>query len=109
LELAKEYFQLTGEVISVSTADDLKEQLVLNRPIVVPTAGRKLGNPNFRGAGPEYHMLVVKGYDNELGVFITNDVGTRKGDSYIYKFDVLMNAISGPHEDMEKRVLILNK
>jgi hypothetical protein len=107
LELAEGNFKLSGEVITVSSANDLKKQLAQNHPIIVPTAGRKLGNPNFRGAGPEYHMLVVKGYDDEQGVFITNDVGTRKGESYIYKFDVLMNAISGPHEDMVKKVLIL--
>ena len=44
--------------------------------------------PNFTPPGPVYHMLVVKGYDAQN--FITNDVGTRKGESYTYTKDVIM-------------------
>lgn len=109
LKLATDYFKLRGKLIESVTAQAIKQEIVAGYPVIVPTAGRKLGNPNFRGAGPEYHMLVIKGYDDNQGVFITNDVGTRKGESYIYKYDVLMNAISGPREDMEKTVLVLGE
>lgn len=107
LQLARENFKLNGQTFLVASTDDLKKQLASGHPVIIPTAGRKLGNPNFRGAGPEYHMLVLKGYDDMQGVFITNDPGTRKGENYIYKYDVIMNAISGPNEDMSKVVLTL--
>jgi len=57
----------------------------------VPLAGRELNNPYFRAPGPIYHMLVIKGYDSDE--FIVNEVGTKRGDSFKYKYDVLINAI----------------
>jgi len=36
-------------------------------------------------------MLVIKGYDQNY--FITNDVGTKRGENYKYKTDILFNAI----------------
>ena len=79
--------------------------------MVVPLAGRDIGNPNFTPPGPVYHMLVVKGYDAQN--FITNDVGTRKGDSYVYKKNVIMkNMHDWNAKDIHlgaKRVLVLYK
>jgi hypothetical protein len=67
--------------------------LVSGKLVIIPAAGRLLGNPNFSGQGPIYHMLVVRGFDNKTGEFITNDPGTRKGEGYRYKYSVLINAI----------------
>lgn len=70
---------------------DLKNYLAKGNPIIVPAAGRLLGNPNFTPPGPLYHALVLTGYDgNEI---ITNDPGTRKGKNYRYNIDILYNAI----------------
>lgn len=109
LKLAEEYFSPKGELIKNIQVDQIRSQIAAGNPLIIPTAGRKLGNPNFRGAGPEYHMLVAKGYNDDQGIFITNDPGTRLGESYTYKYNVLMNAISGPNENMEKTVLVLSK
>ena len=57
----------------------------------MPAAGRELGNPNFTGEGPLYHMYVIRGYTADT--FITNDPGTRNGENYIYAIDVVMNSI----------------
>jgi len=80
-------------------------------PVVAPLAGRDIGNPNFTPPGPVYHMLVIKGYDAQN--FITNDVGTRKGESYIYKKEVIMkNLHDWNPQDIHlgaKRVLVLYK
>lgn len=108
LLLAKQYFGLGGKVISGLQIDNIKKYIASGLPVIAPTAGRKLGNPNFRGAGPEYHMLVIIGYDDSQGVFITNDPGTRKGESYIYKYQTLVDAISGPGEDMAKELIVLS-
>ena len=71
--------------------DDIKEEVAQGRPVIIPTAGRELGNPNFRSPGPLYHMLVVRGWTTDM--IITNDPGTRKGENYMYAPDVLYNAI----------------
>jgi hypothetical protein len=73
------------------TVEDIKREVAQGRPVIVPTAGRMLGNPNFKNPGPPYHMLVVRGWTKNM--IITNDPGTRKGEGYQYKPEVLFNAI----------------
>ncbi len=109
LKLAKDYFNLDGKVVRDYSLEDLKKIIHSGKPILAPTAGRRLGNPNFTGAGPEYHNIVVIGYDDSRGIFITNDPGTRKGKSYIYKYETVLSAISGPSENMEKTIVVLTK
>ncbi|XOU94561.1 MAG: C39 family peptidase [Candidatus Kerfeldbacteria bacterium] len=79
------------ELIYDPTIKDIKTQIASGRPVIIPSAGRELGNPNFTSPGPIYHMLVVRGYTDSK--FITNDVGTRNGENYQYDYDVLMNSI----------------
>ena len=70
--------------------DNIKRELSAGKPVVIPMAGMLLGNPNFRQPGPVYHMLVIKGYNSKY--FITNDPGTRKGESYKYLFSTIEKA-----------------
>jgi hypothetical protein len=49
-------------------------------------------------------MLTIKGYDSQN--FITNDVGTRKGNSYVYKKEVIMKNI---HDWNEKDIYLGGK
>ena len=87
--ILKEYFNLPNTTVKPITSwDDVKREIAAGRPVIVPTAGRDLHNPNFTGAGPAYHNIVIKGYLKD-GRFITNDPGTRKGADYIYSADVL--------------------
>jgi hypothetical protein len=79
------------DVISDPTVEDIKTHVAAGRPVIIPAAGRELGNPFFTSPGPLYHMLVVKGYTETQ--FITNDPGTRRGASYVYDFDTIMNAM----------------
>lgn len=74
------------------TITQIKETVAQGKAVVVPAAGRELGNPYFTPPGPLYHMLVVKGYTND-GRFITNEPGTRRGANYLYDPAVLFNAI----------------
>jgi len=112
-ELLEQFYGFTNwEIIENPTVDDLKSELSAGNPIVAPFAGRLLGNPNFTGEGPYYHMLVIRGFDENY--FITNDVGTRLGENYQYAYDVLMNALHDWHEtDIatfgEKKVLVLTE
>ncbi|KKT72779.1 MAG: hypothetical protein UW70_C0100G0009, partial [Candidatus Peregrinibacteria bacterium GW2011_GWA2_44_7] len=115
-QIAKDYLHHdTVEILDNPTVEQLKAILAEGYPIVAPFAGRYLGNPYFTGEGPVYHMLVIRGYDETH--FITNDVGTRHGENFIYSYDVLMNALhdwddtaaTDPEGILEgdKRVLIL--
>ncbi len=78
-------------IIDNPTSDDIKALIAAGKPVIVPAAGRELGNPNFTGEGPLYHMLVIRGYTETT--FITNDPGTRLGQNYIYDIDVIMEAM----------------
>jgi len=80
-----------NDVVENPTVEQIKRFIADGHPVVVPSAGRQLGNPYFRQPGPLYHMLVIKGYTKDG--FITNDPGTKHGADYVYYFDVLMGAI----------------
>jgi hypothetical protein len=82
---------------------DIQEILNRGNLIVAPFAGKLLGNPNFRNGGPNYHMLVIKGYntdDQESGTqqIVTHDVGTRNGENYVYDWSVIQNALHNWHD-----------
>ena len=108
--LIENYYHLTTELVMNPTADQLKEQIAAGYPIIMPAAGRELGNPYFTAPGPRYHMLVIKGYTEEG--FITNDPGTRHGEDYFYSTDVLLNAIhdwNGGEVELGEKVVIVVK
>ncbi len=91
------------DVVYDITIEDIKEEVAQGRPVIVPSAGRLLHNPNFKQPGPPYHMLVVRGWTEDM--IITNDPGTRKGENYQYTPDVLYNAIhdwNGSYDSIEQ-------
>ena len=90
-DVASSYFSMKTGRIGVATIDNIKKEIAAGRPVIIPAAGRILPNPNFTAPGPIYHMLVIKGYDNDE--FITNDPGTRQGEGFKYTYDSLINAI----------------
>ncbi len=89
--LRERYGLPRAQAVTVSSVDEIKASLAAGHPVIVPAYGRALGNPNFRGEGPLYHMLVVKGYTDTK--FITNDPGTKRGADFTYDLDTLWNAI----------------
>lgn len=90
-KIIEKYFGLQVEIIEEVTVESIKKELAKGNLIIAPFAGRMLGNPNFTEPGPLFHMLVIRGYDRNE--FITNDVGTRKGEGYKYDYNVLLEAI----------------
>lgn len=85
------HFGLKSRLSFEITADRIKYELSQGNLVIVPVAGREVGNPNFKQPGPIYHVLVIKGYNSTD--FITNDPGTRKGNSFTYKYSQLINAV----------------
>jgi len=112
LQMAKKIYKLDGKVKKNGSIELLKKEIASGNPVIVPTAGRLLGNPNFRSPGPVYHMVVAIGYySNEI---IVQDVGTRNGNQYKYNSQIFLNAWhdwTGNSEDIlsgEKNYLVLN-
>jgi uncharacterized protein YvpB len=111
--IVEDYYGYKTAISTEVTAENIRRELAAGHPVIVPAAGRLLGNPYFSGEGPWYHMLVIIGYDQRR--FITNDPGTRRGENYTYDFDVLINAVhdwTGVKEDIQqgrKVMLILSK
>lgn len=119
-EILREYYAL-GEHVKTEVVEDISlEELKLalrdDAVILAPMNGQLLHNPNFTGAGPLHHMLLIIGYDADKREFITNDPGTRKGASYRYTEDILYQAIrdykTGNHNldtVVHKNVIIVYK
>lgn len=113
----KAYFNYDKvSVIENISVDDIIHELKKNNLILAPMDGQKLNNPYFTAPGPERHMLVIRGYDPNTKEFITNDPGTKRGEAYRYKQDVLFQAIrvypTGYHEpinNLKKSVIIFTK
>jgi len=113
VELGKSYYGLNGlETKTINSVDDIKYEISQNHLVIVPAAGRLLGNPYYRSPGPIYHMLIVMGYNSNI--IITNDIGTRRGENYEYAENIFYNAIhdwNGSPENIEggQKVMIVIK
>ncbi len=110
-EIAKSNLRMSNpRIIENPSVEDIKQEIANNRPIIVPAAGKLLKNPNFKNGGPNYHMLVITGY-NETS-FITNDPGTRNGHDYEYNYSTIVESIHDwdPQNILEgsKRVLVFD-
>ncbi|MFN3301438.1 MAG: C39 family peptidase [Patescibacteria group bacterium] len=113
-KLAKEYYGWQKiRILDRITIEEIKKELSKGNPVIVPAAGRLLGNPYYRRPGPYYHMLVIRGYKKNK--IITNDPGTRRGEKFLYSSEILYQAIHdwpGEGKDIlegEKRGLIIEK
>lgn len=108
--ILKDYYTLEASVAKYNP--QVIKQAILNRKLVLlPAAGRLLGNPYFRRPGPLYHMLVVKGFEGDE--FITNDPGTKRGESFRYNESILAYAVhdwnGGQVEKGEHVMIIVDK
>ncbi len=113
----KDYFKYSNiEVKQGIKAADIIEALESGAVVLAPMNGQKLGNPNFSGAGPERHMILIRGYDPAKKQFIANDPGTRRGERYRYSESTIMSALLAyptgyhvPADENKKGILIVRK
>ncbi len=105
IQLAKDFYGINNlKAVYDFTKEDIKKYLSQGNPIIIPAAGRNLGNPYFTPPGPLYHNLVLTGFTKD-NMIIANDPGTRRGENYRYKLDVLYEAIHdfpGAKDEIEK-------
>lgn len=91
-QLTEEYFDYQTKLVPDLTANKIRDLLRQGFPVIIPANGHILNNPYYSGDGPDYHMLVIKGFVDDK--FITNDPGTKRGGDFIYTEANLMEAIA---------------
>jgi len=107
----REMLGLKAEVISNPSVEQIKGALAERKLVIVPCAGRQIGNPFYKSPGPLYHYLLIKGYTEEQ--FITNDAGTKRGADYPYKFKTVLEANhdwnGGQVDSGAKKMILVSK
>lgn len=89
--ILREYYGFPRvEVRGDVTVESVKQEISRGNVVIFPVYGIGL-NPFFTPPGPDYHMLVVKGFTSTK--FITNDPGTRRGADFTYTFEKLISAV----------------
>ena len=106
-EILTDYLHLDSIMHENPTFEDIQKILNEGHFIVMFFSGKQLDNPNFKNGGPLYHAVLIKGYKKNQRV-ITHDVGTRKGENYVYSWKTLqyaMHDFATPIESGAKRML----
>ena len=82
-------------IITNPTITQIETSLANNQPILVTANGKQLyqENRHFSHGGPDYHALVILGFDQTKNQFIVHDVGTQHGAYFHYSYDTLLGAI----------------
>lgn len=111
-KLARDFYNYKNtKVIYNIFIEDIKREIFNGNPVILPSAGRELGNPYYRRPGPLYHMLVAIGYDEDE--IITNDPGTKRGKNFSYRYNILLNALhewnGGDIQNGKSAMIILKK
>lgn len=89
---------LKTRIVYDPTVDNLKTELTLENPIIVPVYAPALSSIYSAAEGADYHVVVLIGYDDADGVFIINDPGTSDGEGMRIPYDTFMNAIHDLNE-----------
>ncbi len=95
---AKEIVQMLHDELGLNAVihsnpsfEDVQQVLAEGHLIIMTFDGRELNNPFYTNGGPDYHAMVIKGYKEGQKV-ITEDVGTKHGENYVYDWSTLENA-----------------
>lgn len=95
-KIINDYTGYNGAVIDNPTTDDIKKELQEGRPVISFHRGFDLKNKNipFLATGSSFHVLVIVGYDDITGEFITQDNGDPvSGVHHRYEYSLFMNSI----------------
>jgi len=105
--ILNEYLGLKTLIYENPTYEDVRKIIARGHFVVMTFDGKKIGNPFYKNGGPVYHAMVIKGYKSGVKV-ITADVGTRRGEDYVYPWETLQNALHDyavPMSDGAKRMI----
>lgn len=86
--IAKETMGYDSILEKEVSKEKIIEYINKGMPVVLPVAGRELGNPYFKHPGPPYHVILIVGWENDE--FITHEPGTGSGGFWRYNQDHLV-------------------
>lgn len=92
-KLLNDYLSVSAAVKTNPTVDQIKDQLRQGKPVIAMLYMKNLLNKyhHFRAGGSYYHVLIIIGFDDNTGEFITNDNGNDvTGAGYRFKYDDIM-------------------
>ncbi len=92
-ELINKFKNWEAVIVANPSIAQIENEIDNSRPIIIPTYGRGLKNPNFLNGGSSYHVIVITGYDKTTNEFITQEPGTRFGENYRYSYSIIMSAL----------------
>jgi predicted double-glycine peptidase len=91
-------FSWRATVIENPTLEQIKNEIINGRPVIVPVYAMALTNPVYESGAVDYHTVVVIGYDDSRKVFITHDPGTSRGEKFAYQYQEFYDAIHDLNE-----------
>ncbi len=96
-------------IIEDPTLKEMVLELENGRPIIVPVYAPELNNPLYTPPGPDYHVVVLTGYNQSTSIFTANDPGSQFGEKIEFSYEVLMDSIHDlfpeDYDSGSKRVL----
>ena len=103
-------YQLDSTV-APATPDSIRQELANGHPVIIPVmthglAGGRAIAP-FYGVGNVYHVILLKGYDTQKGLYYSNDAGFTQGENYAYTWDILATAMDAQAAKMGQGRLML--
>lgn len=116
-KLMREYYKIDTVSVDYNVSiEKIKQSLAQGKLVITPMNGRVIGNRFYTPPGPERHMIVIIGYDDKAGEFITNDPGTKRGAGLRYRYGVFFKGIrdypSGkdtPLAETKKAMIVVSK
>jgi hypothetical protein len=103
--ILKNNLSFKTRIVRDPTLEQIKNELRAKRPVISLHYGLNLKNPDlvFRRNGSAYHMIVIKGFDDNTQEFIVHDNGSHKnGVDFRYKYDILMSSLRDYNHKTDK-------
>jgi len=95
MQFINKFLSFTATIKENPTLDEIKNELMVKRPVISMHYGFELNNPalRFRQDGSSYHMMVISGFDDAKKEFIVQDSGNPKGLDFRYKYDTILKTL----------------
>lgn len=91
VSLINNFLNWKARIVENPTIEQIKDEIENNRPVILPTDGRKLNNRYFTTS--HYHVFVISGYDDDKKMFIVQEPGTYRGHNYQYSYATVEKAM----------------
>lgn len=90
--LINDYLSYEARIVLNPDFESILKELDAHHPVIVPINGRLLANANYQSPAPEYHVIVLVGYDRDKMEFYANDPGTKFGEQIAFGVQSLLSS-----------------